>query len=162
MQSPWNTYCSYLKAIFSGDPEVGVGDVRIPKEDDPEPTVYTIPIDCTNQIKAHALDLILNKEIDMGNIKLKVDLNCTDYNPESVYEAAFNGNPHYSQFITLDTPIMGTQQYCVMNKEVIQFYNDDLSDPWGNYNGLAADIMKIITKSEGAHVNFCTDIKDAD
>lgn len=157
MQSPWVTYNNYLKAMFAGDPEIGVGDCRA--EDD----VVVIPIDCTNQIKGYALNMLLKKELTFGNVKVKVDLNVTDYDVGCVFEAAFNGNPHYSQFIMMDTPVMGVQQYCIMNKEVIQFYNDDLTDPWGNFNGLAEDIMREITTDDvHSKVNFCTDIKDAD
>ena len=43
--------------------------------------------------------------------------------------------------------------YCIFKKEVIQFWNDNLSDYRGNYNGLASDIAKEILKAN--IVQFC-------
>lgn len=154
MQSPWVTYNDYLKAIFDGDKEVTVQDVVTGDDGN-----YYISVLVANSIKASAIDQILKKDVPMGNVNLHVDVECTSNDAGNVYEAAFAGNPHFSRFVTLETPFHTEMSFCIMTKEVIQFYNDDISDPWGNYNGLAEDIMKEIT-IPNENVSYATEAVD--
>lgn len=154
MQSPWITYNDYLTAIFEGDSEVTVSK----GEFDADGKTFVISVLCSNNDKTDALNKILKKNVAMGNISVRVDVNCNvNQEPsESVFDIAFKGNPHYSRSVTLETPFHTQETYVIMNKEVIQFYNDDISDPWGNYNGLAEDILREITDTPST-ISYCTE-----
>lgn len=45
--------------------------------------------------------------------------------------------------------MLGKTDYCVFKKEVIQFWNDDISDYLGNYTTLAKDIAREILNADG-------------
>ena len=68
--------------------------------------------------------------------------------------AAFERNPHFKDATSVETPAGAEVDFCIMNKEVIQFFNDDLTDIYGNFNGLAEDILREITVD--SNINFCT------
>jgi len=51
---------------------------------------------------------------------------------------ALTGNPLFVEAIQ-QTPLPGLQRVAVIiAKEVVQFYNDDVSDAFGNYNAVTA------------------------
>ena len=58
------------------------------------------------------------------------------------------------------TDFAGTHLGFVLFKpEVIQFLDDDTSDYYGNWNGLAEDIAREIFVEGYRGVNFCTEVK---
>ena len=110
--------------------------------------------------KASAIKAILKNPVELGNTTVKAfiydpnenevhDLNGLDID---VYQTAFSGNPIFEKTV-LDQKGFYKIGYCVFKKEVIQFWNDDLSDYLGNYSGLASDIARLILNSDG--VQFC-------
>lgn len=72
----------------------------------------------------------------------------------SAYETAFSGNSIFSKVVSAS--IMGLDLgYCIFSSEIVQFWNDDLSDYYGNFNGLAEDIAREVLKETS--VFFCTE-----
>lgn len=151
MQSPWITYLNKVKALFERDPEITI---------EYDEKSYTIKYFIDNTTKSDALAKLIPSEVPFGNITVKNEIipsNNDDINYLELVETAFKGNPIFSKVISGDKKGLFTLDYALFNKEVIQFYNDDLSDAYGNFNGLAEDIAREILNVEG--VNFCTDIE---
>ena len=159
MQSPWVTYYNKINALFGSDPEI---EVNLDTTDSANPKI-TLYVD--NTVKANSINMLLKSEVDMGNIKLTVSAVCPNNKVSSakagaaIIESAFKNNPIFKEAVTVET-LIGNISYAIFQKEVIQFYNDDLTDAWGNFNGLAEDIMREVIDDKNtaiATVNFCTD-----
>lgn len=69
-----------------------------------------------------------------------------------VYQTAFKGNSIFEKTVST---LKGFNEidYCVFKKEVIQFWNDDLSDYLVNYSGLVSNIAREILNLDV--VQFC-------
>lgn len=151
MQSPWQTYLEKINAIFGDDPQINVSGK------DAEGGVFEITVNCSSPTKYYAIKELLRPEIKMGNITVKVIVNNTSKRviDANLVAAAFEGNPHFSRILSIKAPTGEDIDFCVMESEVIQFFNDDLTDPFGNFNGLAEDILREITVE--SRVGFCTE-----
>lgn len=152
LSPPWNTFVSELKALFGEDK-----DIRIEYADgDMEVKLFV-----ENNEKADALMQLLPPERVYGNVVLKVTVvpaNKSGSDEANLVEAAFKGNPVLKELLRLKTPF-GEYDYAVFRKEVVQFYNDDLTDPHGNKSTLFEDIAKDVFGD--TNVFFCTDSEKA-
>ena len=154
ISSPWITMEKKITALFNEDPDLDV------LYDD---ATKTVTIESVNTYKIMALEKVLKKEIAFGNVTLKIQ--CRVKNAENAstvaadVKTAFRGNPRLSDIIVTPTPFTSESVYVLFKKEVIQFFNDDISDYYGNYNGLSEEIAREIT-SDAIVVNYGTDVKD--
>lgn len=152
LSPPWISYYRMVKALFGNDPQV---DVRELTEGENGQHNYIMVVN--DEKKASAIKTILK---DMSEIWL----NAYIYGPNEnsvetlssldldVYQTAFNENPIFEKTISVPH-MLGKTDYCVFKKEVIQFWNDDISDYLGNYTTLAKDIAREILNADG--VQFC-------
>ena len=153
LSAPWYTYKAKVEALFEEDPEITVSDIESDEDGNYSFTVYSSKFD-----KYTALDKLLIKDIKLGNINLHIDVK---YNGEIETESAtlinnlFADNPKFNEIITERTPL-GIFTYAVFNKEVLQYYSDNISDINGNTSTLAAEVSKEIFV-DNINVNFCTD-----
>lgn len=150
LSPPWNTFVSELKALFGEDP-----DIRITFNEDS----YEVKLFVANDEKAEALRQLIPEERIYGNVALKVTVvpaNADSTNDADTFEKAFKGNPVLKEIMRLKTPF-GEYDYAVFRKEVVQFYNDDLTDPHGNESTLFENIARDVFGDTG--VFFCTDIQ---
>ena len=150
LSSPWITAYKKLNALFDVDP-----DIDVLYDDEKK----TITLESTNTFKMMALEKILVPELKFGNITVKIEClvkNGADENISALFKTAFNGNPHFSQVIDAQTPY-GEQSYVLFKKEVLQFFNDDTSDYYGNWNGLSEDILREVV-NENIRVNIGTEV----
>lgn len=172
MVSPWVEYYHQVQAFFKYDDEVNV----MFDDEAPEVKIYV-----TNETKADALTQLLPETKEYGNITLKVTVipvNVDDkrnyYNPyrgkcgkhtyrtnaapESSQELFFNAFRGNEAFAFGDVVHLQTNDiiYFVFKNEVVQYYNDDLGDYYGQcstlFQNLAAEIFKPVD-----NVHFCTD-----
>jgi hypothetical protein len=76
----------------------------------------------------------------------------------SATQDALAGNPLLSEVITgRQVPSIYTEVVAVIAARVIQFYNDDLSDFYHNFNGVASDVFAgILTRDFTAHLRLAT------
>ena len=147
LSSPWMIYYRQIKALFSQDPNVKV----IFDEEN-----FTVKIYVTGGSKAEAIEALV-KSKTFGNIEVKIDV--IPANPENMtkidlVKAAFEGNPILEKIESgtlFDQPI----SYVVLKKEVVQYFNDDLSDINGVCSTLFQDLAKEIIGEEES-VYFCT------
>lgn len=148
LSPPWITFVNELKALFGEDP-----DIHIQYDED----ACEVKLLVGDAAKAEALAQLIPEERIYGNVVLKVTVvpaNFTSETQASVVETAFKGNPVLKEVVRLRTPF-GEYDYAVFRKEVVQFFNDDLTDLHGYESTLFADIARDVFGDAG--VFFCTD-----
>ena len=151
LSAPWVNYYHELEMLFCGDPEISMEFI----EKD-----YTIRLFVDNERKAAALDQLLMNEVSFGNVILHVVV--IHPNREKtigeLFEEAFEKNPAMNHVKRKAMPDGQEFQYILFQNRVVQYFNDDLGDPYGNRSTLYQDIAKDVFK-ENAGVFFCTDTR---
>lgn len=153
LSPPWSIFYDEISAMFKLDPEVKV------VMDEDNKIVYVF---VNNDEKSAAIREILEQERKFGRITLNVQVPPPDGaenykfpNGVALYTAAFKNNPRLS-YVQPKTSIFDTSFYVVFKNEVVQYFNDDISDINGNCSTLAEDIARDIFV--GNLPNFCTDL----
>ena len=148
LSAPWITYKNELCALFANDPDISI------MYDDEE---KRIKLFVAKRAKAEALERILNTEKTFGNVTLQISVippNEEDYDILEDFEEAFQNNYDFRQVLPVETPL-GTHRYVGFDKRVVQFFNDQLDDPYGNRSMLLQDIAKDVFK-ENLSVHYFT------
>lgn len=151
LAAPWTVLYRQVQALFRKD-----GDVRVAyDEEGPAIRLYV-----DGSAKADALVRLLPESRTFGNVTVTIQVVPGNRRTESTGDLltdAFSGNEALS-FIhqgggTAWTP---TFRYVVFKAEVVQFYNDDLSDVHGLCSTLYADVARDVLKPyDGTY--YCTD-----
>ena len=163
MEAPWFTYQKKVKALFERDPDITVGGIYEPEDGTAD---FGFDIEVKNHEKYLALDRALVKQRTFGNVPLSITLfdeenvnDAEDY--AALFETVFRGNPILSD-VKRAIDFAGTQLgFVLFRPEVIQFPDDDTSDFYGNWNGLAEDIAREVFLEGYRGVSFCTELVDA-
>lgn len=152
---PWIEYFSKLKKLFEQDPEI-----HIEADEVSSGPVITMRID--SQKKYEALKALLPEVVNFGSVEAKIRLIPANKTPSTsdLFEAAFYGNPIVDEVIHIDGVMSNPLTYFLFKKEVVQFYNDDLSDPHGMCSTLYQDIASQIFDEDREGVLFCTQSKE--
>ena len=152
LSAPWMTFYKKVNALFKNDLEVFVLYDDEAKE---------IKLFVDNPDKADALAQLIPVTHEFGNVTLKVTVvppNKVRYGEpaEASFETALAGNGAFSYAVTVGGVLPFDITYVVFKKEVVQFFNDDLSDIHGNCTTLYQNIAEdVFGKRSG--VFFCTD-----
>ncbi len=151
LSPPWDTYYQELNAMFKNDPTVHV----VMDDDACEVKLYVDSGD-----KAEALQVLLPESVKFGNVTLKVTVvpanapsqaryvcnTDSDQYIENMFRAAFEGNPALYDVVTVRGVFGFSACYVIFKKEVVQYFNDNLSDINGLcstlYENIARDIFK--------------------
>lgn len=156
LQPPWYTYHKKVQALFKDDDKVNVREWA-----DLGDGNYSFIILVSDKAKAEAIKAIIKDKIEMGNITMTVTVLGPDENGVndieadiSAYETAFSGNSIFSKVVSAFVEGFSFD-YCIFSYDIVQFWNDDMSDYYGNFNGLAEDIARDVLKETG--VMFCTE-----
>lgn len=161
LSPPWCTYVSQLTELFGQDPEINVS------YDNEESTVY---IRVNNADKYEILVNIIPYYKKFGNVILNVEVipandigksNCDFYkmSNEEVFNTLFEKNPAFSFVKSVDLLYACPITYVVFTNKVVQFFNDNLNDVYGNMNTLYQNIAEdIFVDAEFEGVYYCTDI----
>lgn len=141
LSAPWYTYAKKVKAFFARDKEVTVGELE--KLEDGS---YLLTITVKDPTKAYALEKLVRPDTEFGDTHVFTDVALEGVEgAEGILEAAFKSHFAVADVATKATP-GGNATYLRFQPEIIQFYNDDLSDYSGNYTELihkvAADIIE--------------------
>ena len=154
MAPPWVTYANALMAMFEKDP-----DIKVTYDNEN----LGVKLYVNGSAKADALTKLLPAEKSFGNVTLKISVVPANDNPEDMvklFRDAFFGNEAVADIWT--APMEVTQSnpltYVIFRKEVVQYYNDDLSDAHGNRNTLYQEIAKEIFEDHRG-IFFCTDVE---
>ena len=154
---PWTTYGGFIKRMFRDDPDITLDTSEVDEDNgEAEKTIY---INVKNSSKAYALRLLMIPEVDMGNITLKVQVNDVSEKSDAItadtLRAAFSNNPIVDDVKEVPWPSGEMVTYCVFRYEPFQFFNDNIADLYGNFNGLAEDVAKELFQQQ-AGINWCT------
>lgn len=159
IEAPWYTFNKKLKALFEKDADIVVSEVY---ESDGD-TDYAFDIEVKNHEKFVALDRLMPSIKVFGNVSLGIVLYDEENQENDVlglFETLFKGNPIFNSTKSSVDPAGMAWNYVVFNPDVIQFYDDNLADYCGNYNGLAQDVATEVFEENSRGVFFCTVLKD--
>lgn len=159
LATPWNTYNNKVKALFEYDPDIEVGELV--SDDDG----YHFDIGVKKHNKYLALSRLLPLKKKFGNVEVSIIIYDEENNDVkydiNLYKVLFEGNRIVKDIKTVADPAGYEHNYVRFQPDVVQFYNDDLSDYSGNYTGLAMDIAKEVFEDAPHIANFCTvDIRE--
>ena len=150
MVSPWIGYYKEIESLFQEDSTVKV------KYDDSK---NTIKLYVEDEEKADALAQLLPNRKVFGNITVNIDVipaNKVETPKIDLFRKAFEGNGAVAYIETVDNASSNAFHFVVFQPEIVQYYNDDLSDINGLRSTLYQDIAKeIFGEREGIY--FCTD-----
>ena len=154
LSPPWIIFVTELEQLFKYDSQVHVVY-------DSEAQVVDIYVE--NPEKAWALSQLLPVEKQFGNVELNINVipsNGLLTAPEeaNVYEVAFEGNPIFSFCRVISGIFARDLVYVVFVNRVVQYFNDDLSDIYGQCSTLYQTIAKDILKPQEG-VFYCTDVE---
>ena len=148
LSPPWITFYKEICAMFSQDE-----DIRIEYNEDKSAITLLVK----KYEKAEALKRIMPKEKAFGNVVVKINIEYRNgiQTVEEAYKLAFENNPafKYTFVFQADTNAI---TYVVFKKEVVQYWNDDMSDPHGVTSTLYENIADDIFEKENG-VIFSTD-----
>lgn len=148
LSPPWITFVHELDALFGPDPEIEI----VYENTEPRVKLY---VESTS--KAEALTKLLPVEKEFGNVVLKIEVipaNEDKDTPVDLIRRAFEDNPVLEQIASVSNPY-GTINYAIFKREVVQFYNDQMDDAYGNKNTLYQEIAKdVFGQQDGVY--FCT------
>lgn len=154
ISSPWVSFYREIDALFKEDPEVRI----IYDEEENVVKLYV-----SNARKAEALTQLLPAERTFGKVTVRVDVipaNDLGTDMLSLFEAAFDGNPALAYVRTGGSPITSAFNYVVFKNKVVQYFNDDLGDVYGNRSTLYQELAKDVFSGQTDGVFFCTEIGD--
>ena len=152
MSPPWYNFYREMMALFGEDPDINV----VFDEDNNVIKLYV-----ENHDKADALEQILPKEKEFGNITVCIEVipKNKEMGKADLYRKAFEGNPAYSFTATVDGIMTNPLHYVVFKNRVVQYWSDNLGDINGNTSTLYENIARDVF-GETDNVCFNTDTKD--
>ena len=158
LSPPWVVYYRKLSAFFKEDPEVRITYDEIEQE---------IKLYVDNAEKAVALENLLPSEQVFGNVTLYVTIvpaNKTTFdsvkaassaNTNDIIHICFN-NKAVVGIKIVDGIMSNRMTFVIFEKEVVQWFSDDIGDYHGIHSTLYQDLAKeIFGNIDG--VFFCTD-----
>ena len=151
LSAPWQIYYKELCELFKQDKEV-----RIVYDTDEQ----VINIYVNNAAKANAMAEVLPLEKQFGAVTIQINVipaNKTGVRRTrgTVYEDLFYMNPIVDDIVTIEGVMINPITYVIFKKEVVQYYNDSLSDAHGLCSTLYQDIAKRVLDA-GEGIFFCT------
>ena len=156
LEAPWQTFTKKLQALFENDPDIDVSDIYEPAN---AVTTYSVAIQVRKHAKFLALDRLLPSWKGFGNVTLGIDLfdeENEEVNAAELFKTLFEGNPIVDSIQTKTDPTGTDWNYVLFKPEVVQFFDDDMGDFNGNWNGLAEDIAREVFEENSRNVYFCT------
>lgn len=150
LNAPWVTMYRMISALFSEDPEISVEYNEASNE---------VRLHVRNRKKAAALQKILPSQKVYGNTVLKIVVNPIDEDDETLletYAAAFENNPVFSCVYAEGGQM--PRDFVIFKDRTVQFYNDNLGDPYGNQTTLCQNIANDIFENRDG-ILFCTEPK---
>ena len=147
---PWIEYFNKLECMFAEDP-----DVHLSKDG----VARTFKMRVEDPVKAEALSELLPHELAFGGVEWKLQIipGNLKHDRVSLLTAALKGNPHFQEVELPQGDGDRPFTYFVFDKDVAQYYNDDLGDAYGYRSLLYADLAKELFGADQG-IRFCTDV----
>lgn len=77
------------------------------------------------------------------------------------FQNALQGNPYFSRVLDISSGFVGVYVWIEFQPKVIQFWNDNIGDYYGNNNYVAADVFSGVCRSDFGSVSVGTLISEA-
>lgn len=153
LSPPWYTLWNEIKASIGNDPGVTVNPLVTSQHP------FVVPITVTDHNKAVGVASIMSAQYTLGNITVVVQVKdgsgqivkpVVPGSPDDLVklmQAALTGNKWFVEVVKkafTPLPHSPVVVYPVFSKAVIQFFNDDLSDLYSNYNNVVAFVFKLV------------------
>ena len=155
LSAPWQTYYKELSLLFEHDDEVCIVY-------DTDDQIINIYVD--NAVKAEAMAAALPAVKQFGSVELEINIvpsnrvNRLKASKGKGFVDLFKDNSIVDDVVVIDGIMSNPITYVIFKKEVVQYFNDDLSDAHGMCTTLYQDIAKrVFEDHEG--VFFCTNTK---
>ena len=142
ISAPWIEYLHKVNAAFGCDPGITVdaGDA------DASGGFLTIELLCKSFSKCEALKKVLANPGEIGGVRIdmKVTYTGTEHDKEvELYKTALQGNPLFNSIWETEDPRFHcTHSFVLFNNEIVQFFNDDISDYYGCTNMVPEDLFR--------------------
>lgn len=151
LQSPWVIYSKKVQAFFKKDKQIQC----VYDNDTPELKFFV-----DDARKADAVSKLFPTEKTFGNVTLKITVipaNTEKNERVELIKDALKDNPIVDHINT--TTLIGGEEvtYVSFEKEVVQFFDDDLTDENGYCSTLYQELAKDIF-GESGEVYFCTKV----
>ena len=160
LSSPWVEYYRKINALFAGDPDIRI----VFDEEEPKLRIYV-----DNDRKSRAMDALVGTEKVFGNVTLKIEVipandkvellsattGYTKTEKETLAGVLFQGNSAVKRIHDIENYFEGTVTYIIFEKEVVQYFDDNLGSFYGLKSTLYEDIAKDVL-SPVAGVYYCT------
>ena len=146
---PWITWKREIEEMFKDDPEI-----RITYDYD----TYTIKMYVDNEEKADALGKLLPSSRTFGAVVAKLNVihaNQPEVQKIELFSKAFERNPAFVGIFSAGGLASDTFHYVAFKNKVVQFFNDNLSDPHGYVSTLYQEIAKDLFEDRDG-IFFCT------
>lgn len=164
MSAPWVVYYREVEEMFRHDKQVHV----VFDEES-----YNLKMYVDNVSKAKAIARLLPKVVEFGNVKLHVaiipaNMNGVNVDGEvfnedtqmsTIFEMAFDGNDALSFAKEVKGVFSNNITYVVFANRVVQYFNDDLGDVYGQCSTLYQNIASHIFGGRNG-VFYCTDLPE--
>lgn len=166
LNPPEYTLWAEIKNSVGETPGVEVGPLN-----EKEKGSYIVPVKVKDHDQAVAVASIMTLSHEFGNITVEVrvtDGGGSPVNPVTpgssnqladLVRKALRGNCRLKEVVVKSSPLGPRETvYPVFTRSVIQFPNDDLSDLYSNFNGVAAAVFRYVLASApgGYHLNPST------
>ncbi|XXM73069.1 hypothetical protein ACQ0QQ_03985 [Lysinibacillus sphaericus] len=149
LSPPWVTYQNELKYSIGQDPNVIIGPLI------PAGGTFVIPVTVIGDEKAIALATLLKNPVEFGNVSVNIvvinggqeivsPIPCplSAFGVAELVQNALSGNPYFVEVVVKpQTPGGSNAVYPVFTPEVIQFFNDDISNLCNNFTAVAANVF---------------------
>ena len=147
LSPPWFTLQRKFANTFGCDPAVTVGDLSETSQ-----TIKVLPITVDDEKKGRALRTIIRQKFPMGNSLVTTEVKNSkgkcweaivienEKQLQGVITDAMAGNPLFVE-VKLGALPPFSRVGIIMTKTVVQFWNDDLSDFYSNFNGVSAEVL---------------------
>lgn len=154
LSPPWYTFFNFVKHSVGNDRCVEVCDMKEISERE-----FLIQVDVKDRSRAIAMATILVPCKNFGNIDVHIEVShcgraicpndrCLDVrNLVRFIEEAFCTNGYF-EYVESVKMFGADIVFPVFTKGVIQFFNDDISDLYNNYNGVIADVFAEVLRLE--------------
>lgn len=151
--SPWITYYREVNELFRRDKDVLV----VYDEENTELKIYV-----NDQTKADAIRFLIPIKKEFGNVTLKIDVipsngkqlrGIDTSNVLSIACNAFTNND--AVYMVTDVGAVFNLVYVIFRKEVVQYFDDNIGDAYGNCSTLYETIARDVFNDIG--IKFCTD-----
>ena len=161
LSPPWYSYQRKVQALFGKDPEVRVRELY-----EVDQCNFTLFIIVRSEKKAQAIRALLPRCVEISGItvtsRIFIPVDDCEVRAEAktsdaqLLKDAFTGNPIFDRIEVAGRPVL-SWSYCIFKKEVLQFWDDDLSNFYGLHTTLAETIAREILKE--VDVQLCTGIE---